>query len=107
MTQRILEHGGYRVLSARSGRDALALLESHTGRVDLLLTDVVMPEMNGKELSTQVQARMPGVKTLFMSGYTDDAIDRHGVLEPGVHFLSKPFVAATLTAKLREVLGRR
>ena len=106
LTQRILEHGGYRVIAARSGREALALLESHTGRVDLLLTDVVMPEMNGKELSTQVKARVPGVKTLFMSGYTDDAIDRHGVLEPGVHFLAKPFVAATLTAKLREVFDR-
>ena len=104
LTQRILEQLGYRVSSARSGVEALEWLRTNSDPVDLLLTDVVMPEMNGRELSRQVAALAPGVRTLFMSGYTADAIGKHGVLEPGVHFLQKPFVATTLANKVREVL---
>jgi YesN/AraC family two-component response regulator len=73
----------------------------------VLLTDVVMPVMNGREVANRVQALIPGVKTLFMSGYTDDSILRHGILDDGVPFLSKPLSHDALGRKIREVLGSR
>jgi PAS domain S-box-containing protein len=100
-----LRHQGYTVLEAMSGEEALRIAEENAGeRIDLLLTDVVMPKMSGRELADRLENSRPGLKVLFASGYTDDAIVRHGVLEPGVSFLQKPFSLATLGQKIREVL---
>jgi PAS domain S-box-containing protein len=100
----ILETNGYAVLQAGDGPSALELLRRHTGEVDLLLTDVVMPGMSGPDVAGAVAAMRPGTHVLYMSGYTDSAIDHHGVLEPGIAFLQKPFGADDLAAKVREVL---
>jgi len=101
---RILEGQGYRVLSARSPEDACRLAERHDGKIDLLLTDVVMPGMNGKELQARIAALRPGIKTLFMSGYTADAIAHRGVLDEGVVFVQKPFTIRSLATKVRAAL---
>ncbi|HSR53689.1 MAG TPA: response regulator, partial [Acidobacteriota bacterium] len=100
----VLEKKGYRFLGADQGTKALEIVEGHEGRIDLLLTDVVMPGMNGKELARRLSSSMPGLKVIFMSGYTEDAIDRHGVLEPGTHFLQKPFKPPALVSLIREIL---
>lgn len=81
------------------------MLREHTQPIDLLLTDVVMPSVSGQELVKQLQHSHPEIKILYTSGYTDDAIVRHGVLEPGVAFIQKPFTPNALLAKVREVLG--
>jgi PAS domain S-box-containing protein len=106
LTRRILEGLGYSVFDAATPGRAEALAREHAGRVDLLLTDVVMPEMNGRELAGRLQALNPDLKVLYMSGYTADVIAHHGVLEPGVHFIQKPFAKRELAIKLREVLGQ-
>jgi PAS domain S-box-containing protein len=102
--RRILTRAGYTVLEAPHGRDALAVAASHPGRVDLVVTDVVMPEMNGRDLVERFAARRPGVPALFMSGYTDDEMVRRGLGAPGTAFLEKPFSAATLLRTVRGVL---
>jgi len=104
LTRRLLAARGHTVLLASRGDEALELAERHGGRIHLLVTDVVMPGMSGRELADQIVVRLPGIKVLFLSGYTDDAIVRHGVLEPGVAFLQKPFSADALARKVREVL---
>ena len=105
--QTILKRQGYTVLSAENGDQALAILNATDNPVDLLLTDVVMPGMNGKELFTRVSEKHPGLKVLFMSGYTDDIIAHRGVLEKGINFIKKPFSIQTLAAKVRDVLKKR
>jgi CheY-like chemotaxis protein len=100
----ILESNGYAVLQAGDGPSALELLRRHTGEVDLLLTDVVMPGMSGPEVAGAVASMRPGTQVLYISGYTDSAIDHHGVLEPGIAYLPKPFSADELARKVREVL---
>jgi DNA-binding NtrC family response regulator len=100
----ILEHQGYTVLAAQTPGSALTLLEQHDAPVHLLITDVVMPEMNGKDLQKKITALAPGIKTLFMSGYTADVIVHHGILDTEIHFLQKPFSIRTLMRKVREVL---
>jgi PAS domain S-box-containing protein len=107
LAARILRMAGYRVLSAASGADALALCAEHEGRIDLLLTDVVMPQMSGRELWERLSKLRPGLAVLYMSGYTDNAIVHHGVLDPGTYFVNKPFSAAELTQKVREALDER
>lgn len=102
--RRMLEGLGYRVLAAETPFKAIELASQHPGRIDLLVTDVVMPEMNGRDLAKRLLAMFPGLRRLFMSGYTDDVIAHHGVLEEGVHFLQKPFTARSLAAKVREAL---
>ena len=104
LTRRILESAGYAVVEAANGEDALRELEAHPGRVHLLLTDVVMPGMNGRELAGRVAALRPDTKVLYASGYTDDAILRHGVLDAGSPFLSKPYTPTELKRRVREVL---
>ncbi|MBZ0272744.1 PAS domain-containing protein [bacterium] len=104
LVERILSNAGYQVLSASNGGEALLLCEKHGTPIDLLLTDVVMPRMSGRELETRLASIRPGLKALYMSGYTDGAIAHHESLEPGTHFIGKPFTAAALTRKLREVL---
>ena len=104
LVQRILTDLGYDVLSSQSPVDALRLVEAHDGKVHLLITDVVMPEMNGRELSEKLQAISPDLKTLFMSGYTANVIAHHGVLEKGVAFIAKPFSKKEMAFKVRQVL---
>ena len=100
----ILAMHGYVVLEAAEAGEALRLGEGHTGRIDLLLTDVIMPGMSGRELAVQLTARRPGLRVLYMSGYTADAMAKHGVLEPEIMFLQKPYSPAALAHKVREVL---
>jgi len=100
----ILEPLGYRVIAARSGAEAMKLAETSQARVDILLTDVVMPEMGGKELAQMFQTIHPHIKVLFMSGYTEEIIIRHGVEREGVAFIQKPLIPNKLVLKLREVL---
>ncbi|HEX5706087.1 MAG TPA: response regulator [Pyrinomonadaceae bacterium] len=99
-----LEAEGYTVLAASGGREALRVCAGHAGPIHLLLTDVVMPEMSGRQLVERLNEKCAGAKVLYMSGYTDNAIVRHGVLEPGVSFLQKPFTPAAVIRKVREVL---
>jgi nitrogen-specific signal transduction histidine kinase len=105
LTRRILEARGYRVLVAASGPEALRLAEHEAGRIDLLVTDVVMPGMSGREVGLLLAPARPTMKVLYLSGYTDESIVHHGVLEPGVAFMQKPFNAEALARKVREVLG--
>ena len=95
---------GYTVLSAASGPDALELLSAHDGSLDLLVTDVVMPHMGGDELARQITKRYPDMRVLFMSGYADDVLGRHGTLEPGVVLLRKPFSALELARTVRDLI---
>jgi two-component system cell cycle sensor histidine kinase/response regulator CckA len=100
----ILEMNGYRVLEAGGGEEALSIYKRHDGQIDLVLTDVVMPQMSGRELVQMLEGLQPGIKVLYMSGYTDDAIVRHGLLDQEIAFLQKPFTPEALTCKVREVL---
>ena len=100
----ILERQGYQVVAAANPVDALALAETYPEPIHLLVTDVVMPLINGKELADKITGLRPGLKVLYISGYTADVIAHQGVVEAGLHFLQKPFSVATLSAKVREVL---
>ena len=104
LATRMLQDGGYTVLAARHGGEALELAADYNGPIHLLISDVIMPGMNGKKLSTTLAAAMPEMKTLFVSGYTDDVIAHHGVLDAGVQFLEKPFNRQSLLQRVREVL---
>lgn len=104
MDQMMLERLGYRVLAAVSPERALTQTASHDGEIDLLLTDVIMPHMTGRELARRLHARNPGLKCLFMSGYTADVIAQHGVLDGALHFIQKPFTMKDLAAKVRTAL---
>ncbi|HUI57940.1 MAG TPA: PAS domain S-box protein [Bryobacteraceae bacterium] len=103
---RILKENGYQLLEAADGPAALALSESFPGRIHLLLTDVVMPGMTGRELAARVQNQRPQTRVLFISGYAADVISREGALDAGVAYLPKPFTPAQLSVKVREVLGQ-
>lgn len=106
MSAMMLAQLGYVVLSAATPGEAIQLAREHAGAISLLMTDVVMPEMNGRTLAKHLIARYPELKCLFMSGYTADVIAFHGVLDEGVHFIQKPFTMPVLAAKIREVLDR-
>src|SRR6266850_2326211 len=101
---RILEQAGYSVVEASKGDEALRFCEERAAEVDLLLTDVVMPEMSGKELADRLKSQNPELKMVFMSGYTDESIVHHGVLDSSVEFIQKPFTPASLIRKVRDVL---
>jgi CheY-like chemotaxis protein len=101
---KLLGKQGYSVLTAATPGEAVSLAQKHKGGIDLLLTDVVMPEMNGRELAEQLRPVCPDLKCLFMSGYTANVIAHHGVLKTGVHFIQKPFSIRDISAKIREVL---
>jgi PAS domain S-box-containing protein len=102
----ILKKQGYKVLEAANGEEAFMICEKHEGAIDLLVTDVVMPVMSGRELTDRLLLLQPKIKILYMSGYTDEAIVRHGVLEEGVNFFQKPFSMEALVLKVREVLDK-
>jgi signal transduction histidine kinase len=104
IAKRILCAAGYTVLTAASPDEALLTCNAHRGKMHLLLTDVVMPQMSGRVLAERLVLARPGIKVLYMSGYTDEAIVHQGTLDPGTHFIAKPFSAADLTRKVREVL---
>jgi PAS domain S-box-containing protein len=105
VTHESLEAVGYMILAAHSPAEAIRIAESHPGPIHLMVTDVVMPGMNGAQLATHLSAPRPEMKVLYVSGYTDDTIVRHGVLEPGLAFLQKPFSPKTLARKVGEVLA--
>jgi PAS domain S-box-containing protein len=104
VVREILEMSGYEVLEARQGAEALEISGRHPGPVHLMVTDVVMPEMSGRELAQRLARLRPDMRVLYMSGYTDDAIVRHGVLDEGMAFIAKPFTPNALAAKVRAVL---
>jgi CheY-like chemotaxis protein len=101
---RVLLRRGYVVLQAGNGKEALAVAERHRGPIHLLLTDVVMPQMGGRELAERLTAGRPGLRVLFVSGYTGDEVMRHGISHERVHFLPKPLSPAALAQKVRDVL---
>jgi two-component system cell cycle sensor histidine kinase/response regulator CckA len=105
LARTILEQQGYRVVEAASGEDAVRLMDRYTGPLDLVVTDVVMPGIDGRDVADAVRAQFPSAKVLYLSGYTSDAVVRHGILHHEVAFLQKPFSAAGLAAKVREVLS--
>ncbi len=102
----ILKRSGYTVLEARNAGEALLLCERHTTRIDLLLSDVVMPGLSGPALAERLAATHPEMKVLCMSGYTDDSAVRHGVTDARFAFIQKPLTVDTLTKKVREVLSK-
>jgi two-component system cell cycle sensor histidine kinase/response regulator CckA len=104
LVREALEGRGYNVCSARNGNEALAIAARQELKIDLMITDVVMPGMGGRELANRMAAVRPGTRVLYLSGYTEDAIMHHGVLEPGTAFLQKPFTLDALALKVREVL---
>ncbi|MBZ5620246.1 MAG: response regulator [Acidobacteriia bacterium] len=101
----MLARQGYRILDAGSGAEALALARDIAEPIDLLLTDIVMPQMSGVDLAQQMRAARPGIKTLFISGYTDSAVVTQGILTAEMPFIQKPFTSAALHRKVQEVLG--
>jgi signal transduction histidine kinase len=104
LARQILATQGYRVLEAKNGEAALRMCAHDQGPIDLLLTDVIMPEMSGPELAERLHRLRPELRVLFMSGYTDDAIVHHGVLEEGANFIQKPFAPDVLARKVRQIL---
>ena len=104
LARRILARKGYHVIDAPGGGDAYLLAERHQGAIHLLLTDVVMPKINGRELYERLRLQRPDLKVLFMSGYTDDVIAQRGILDPGTRFIHKPFSAEVLLKAVRRAL---
>jgi CheY-like chemotaxis protein len=105
LAARILRGRGYTVLEAANGKEALGVAEKYVGEIHLVLTDVVMPGISGRELVSRLEVIRPGIKSLYVSGYTDTAIVHNGMLDSGVAFLQKPFTVDDLTRKIREVLN--
>ena len=102
---RVLRGSGYQVLEAATGREALDIASTHEDTIHLLLTDVVMPRMSGRALAEQLLLSRPGIEVLYITGYTANAIVRHGILERGVDLLHKPFTPQQLLAVVRQILG--
>jgi len=105
LSKEMLATLGYKVLAAMRTDEAVRLTREYAGNIDLLLTDVVMPDMNGKDLAERIMTIKPGIKRLYMSGYTADVITRQGILDEGIQFIQKPFSLRDLAAKVREALG--
>ena len=106
LVREILMRQGYRILEAENGIEALRVSDEHEGQIHLMITDVVMPKMGGRELEERLRPLRPEMKVVYMSGYTDNAIVHHGVLRPGIEFLQKPLRSESLKRKVREVLDQ-
>jgi two-component system, cell cycle sensor histidine kinase and response regulator CckA len=106
LARRILVHKGYQVLVAENEQMALELCQKHGSSIDLLLTDVIMPNMNGRDLFAKIKALFHKIEVLFMSGHSENVVAHHGVLDEGINFISKPFTIEGLAQKVREVLDR-
>jgi CheY-like chemotaxis protein len=106
-SSKMLRNLGYRVLTASNGEEALRISQEHDGEIRLLLTDVILPGMNGRQIANMLVERNPSLKVLYCSGYTEDTIVHHGVLEPHIHFISKPFSIPALSQKIRSILDMR
>jgi two-component system, cell cycle sensor histidine kinase and response regulator CckA len=104
LARRVLQRSGYTVLEAKDGEEALEIAARQNGGIDLLVTDVVMPRLGGRVLADRLMAQNPALRVLFMSGYTDDAVLRHGDPATGSHFLQKPFTPGALSASARAAL---
>jgi CheY-like chemotaxis protein len=104
-TATVLLQSGFEVIEAKSGEDALEIATRQREHIDLLLTDVILPKMNGNALADQIRLILPELRVLFVSGYTGTALTQQGILEPGVSFLSKPFSPNTLIRRLDAILG--
>jgi CheY-like chemotaxis protein len=104
LTRKVLERKGYTVLDARHGKDALLIFQRHRGAIQLLLTDMVMPEMGGRELAEHLMGMDERMRVLYMSGYTDDAVARRGLTAPEAALLQKPFTADGLARAVRQAL---
>jgi two-component system cell cycle sensor histidine kinase/response regulator CckA len=104
LTLKMLQRLGYTVLPAPGGAEALEISRTFPGHIALLLTDVVMPNMSGRQLADILYETRPGMKVLYLSGYTENTVIHHGVLEPGVEFLPKPFSREVLSSKIRQIL---
>jgi CheY-like chemotaxis protein len=107
LARRILERHGYRVLESRNGREALAQATVHGDQIQLILTDVVMPELSGRGFVERLTAVRPNAAVIYMSGYTDDEVLRRGLLKPGSLFIQKPFNPNALVSMVREALDHR
>jgi CheY-like chemotaxis protein len=106
LAKKILQRHGYKILEFESGDEALEAIKAYEGPIHLLITDVVMPGMSGKETAENLQTLLPDVRVIYMSGYLDDTIVRHGILSPGVNFLEKPFSPKGLAGIVRKVLNQ-
>jgi DNA-binding NtrC family response regulator len=106
VTARMLESRGYSVLEARDADAARAACAEHGSRIDLLLTDIVMPKTSGPKLAEELRMKHPALRVLYMSGYSGAAVSRHASLPEGVGYLEKPFTASALSAKIRDALER-
>jgi CheY-like chemotaxis protein len=107
LAKRILETHGYLVLESHHGRDAIRISDEYPGPIHLLVTDVIMPEMSGRQVADRLAESRPEIRVLFVSGYTDNAIMHHGVLEASTAFLQKPFTRDSLARKVRQVLDKQ
>jgi CheY-like chemotaxis protein len=106
LTVKMLQGLGYAVLAAANGKEAADVSRAHAGKISLLVTDVVMPNMSGKQVADALLSNRPGLRVLYLSGYTENTVVDHGVLDSGVDFLSKPFSREVLARKIREILSR-
>jgi two-component system cell cycle sensor histidine kinase/response regulator CckA len=102
----VLRSGGYTVLEARTGAEALSLAAQHAGPIHVLVTDIVMPHMSGRQLADQLRQRQPNAAVLYLTGYTDEAVVRHGLQQPGTNLLQKPFTPAVLARTVRSILDK-